>query len=110
MSDDTTRTDEWGSPETSSDTAERSASATSPTEAQRVGFCQDCGKALSAETVRSVGTGVFCEPCLSNRVGSSPSASGYTTVPPYAAVPPQPVAANDPSPTLAAVLGLIPGV
>ncbi len=74
-----------------------------------MGFCQDCGKPLTQETLRAVGTGVFCEPCLATRVGASPS-SGFTTVPSYAAVPPQAAATSDPSPTLAAILGLIPGV
>jgi hypothetical protein len=69
----------------------------------RVGFCQDCGKPLTAETVRAVGTGVFCEPCLTARVG----------VPPVGAVPlagaPVP-AFGEANPVLAAFLGLIPGV
>ncbi len=74
-----------------------------------MGFCQDCGKPLTQETLRAVGTGVFCEPCLATRVGASAPSAGYTTVPPYS-VPPQPAATTDPSPTLAAILGLIPGV
>jgi hypothetical protein len=83
---------------------------------ERVGFCQDCGKPLTAETVRTVGSGVFCEPCLELRVGagqavppppSGPYAGGFgTPVPP----PQQPIPSHLPSPTLAGFLGLIPGV
>jgi TM2 domain-containing membrane protein YozV len=106
MNDDTGRTDDWGAAGTSSSNAEGSAQG----DTARVGFCQDCGKPLTRETLRTVGTGVFCEPCLTTRVGSTVPPSGYTTVPPYSAIPPQPVTTNDPSPVLAAILGLIPGV
>ena len=112
MNDDTTRSDAWSTNETPGGTVE---SAT-PNDAQRVGFCQDCGKPLTQETVRNVGTGVFCEPCLTTRVGATAQASGYaavppySTVPPYSAVPPQPVVAGDTSPVLAGLLGFIPGV
>lgn len=84
---------------------------------ERVGFCQDCGKPLTKETVRTVGSGVFCEPCLEARVGAAGQpAAGYT--PPAGAasaagfetvVPPLP-SAHAPSPILAGFLGLIPGV
>jgi TM2 domain-containing membrane protein YozV len=118
MNDDTGRTDDWGAAGTSSSNAEGSApggnqaetQAETPGDTARVGFCQDCGKPLTRETLRTVGTGVFCEPCLTTRVGSTTPSSGYTTVPPYSAVPPQPVTTSDPSPALAAILGLIPGV
>jgi TM2 domain-containing membrane protein YozV len=106
MSDDTTRTDGWSSTATSRGTPESAAQNA----AERVGFCQDCGKPLTQATVRIVGTGVFCEPCLMARVGATPPTSGYTTVPHYTAVPPQAAAAGEPSPVLAAILGLIPGV
>lgn len=82
--------------------------------AERVGFCQDCGTPLTRETVRAVGTGVFCEPCLAARVGTKAGAQqGYTTVPPVGAVPPVgtvPVGTAEPHPVLAGFLGLIPGV
>lgn len=60
-------------------------------------FCQDCGKPLTPETLRTVGAGVFCEPCLAARVGVPVDATG-TTVPP---VP------GEPHPWLAALLGAI---
>jgi hypothetical protein len=55
-------------------------------------FCQDCGRPLTPDTVRNVGTGVFCEPCLNARVGVPPPVAG------------------DASPVLAGFLGIIPGV
>jgi TM2 domain-containing membrane protein YozV len=110
MNDDTTRTDGWGPVDASSGSDESSARSATQTDSPRVGFCQDCGKSLTQQTLRTVGAGVFCEPCLLARVGATPSSSGYTTVPPYTAVPPQPVPTNEPSPALAAILGLIPGV
>jgi len=110
MNDDTGRTDDWGAAGTSSGSGESSAQAENQGDAPRVGFCQDCGKPLTRETMRTVGTGVFCEPCLTTRVGSTAPTSGYTTVPPYSTIPPQPVTTSDPSPLLAAILGLIPGV
>jgi hypothetical protein len=85
-----------------------------PTGGERVGFCQDCGKPLTAETVRTVGSGVFCEPCLEARVGAAGQPVGYG-VPPVGAgpaagfVPPVSIA-HAPSPVLAGFLGLIPGV
>jgi TM2 domain-containing membrane protein YozV len=102
MSDDTTRSESWSTSEASSGAPQ--------TEGERVGFCQDCGKPLTEATVRPVGTGVFCEPCLTARIGATAPTSGYTTVPPYATVPPQTSVASEPSPVLAAILGFIPGV
>jgi hypothetical protein len=110
MSDDTTRTDDWGSTEASGNSPQSEAQSAPQGTAERVGFCQDCGKPLTQTTVRNVGTGVFCEPCLTVRVGATNPASGYTTVPPYSAVPPQAAVASEPSPALATILGFIPGV
>ena len=114
MSNDTTRTDSWTSTETSSGAPESAAQSGTQSgtqsDAPRVGFCQDCGKPLTQATVRTVGTGVFCEPCLAARVGATTPTSGYATVPPYSAVPPQAAVADEPSPVLAAILGFIPGV
>ena len=94
---------------------------------ERVGFCQDCGKALTRETVKTVGSGVFCEPCLEKRLGTAPQQptappAGYTTGAGYAAgasasgtaytggtIPQHAVITGAPKPGLAAVLGLIPG-
>ena len=87
----------------------------------RVGFCQDCGTALTRETIKKVGSGVFCEPCLEKRLGTAPQgtaagstySSSYTGSTAYVggAMPPGGVgAAGEPSPALAGLLGMIPGV
>jgi TM2 domain-containing membrane protein YozV len=74
-----------------------------PTETT-AGFCQNCGKPLSVEQLRTVGGMVYCEPCLAQRLG----------VPiPGQTVPPMPGAIYPPahnSPILAGFLGFIPGV
>ncbi len=60
-------------------------------------YCQNCGKALCANCVRNGGAGqIFCEPCL---------ASFQTYQQPFVAPPP-----GLPNPSVAAVLGMIPGV
>lgn len=78
-----------------------------------IAFCQNCGKSLDLETVRRVGTAVYCEPCLDARVHGT----GPASAPPYANVHfggsagGQPVINScAPNPGLAALLGLIPGV
>lgn len=78
------------------------------TGSERVGFCQDCGKPLMKETVRTVGSGVFCEPCLEtrlNKAAGAPQAAGYAQP-----VPPIPSMEKLPSPVLAGLLSIIPGV
>jgi len=78
----------------------------------RVGFCQDCGKPLTKDEARTVGAGVFCEPCLHARLTSSattavpPPAAGYTAPAPA----PSYAGGNPPHPWLAGVLSIIPGV
>jgi TM2 domain-containing membrane protein YozV len=69
-------------------------------------YCQNCGRALSAAEVRTVGGMIYCEPCLAQRLG----------IPHAGAVPPTPGAPGVPyppvrnSPVLAGLLGFIPGV
>jgi len=82
---------------------------------ERVGFCQDCGKPLTAATVRTVGSGVFCEPCLEVRVGAASQATSYGApvagpATSAAYVPPPATTSHSASPVLAGFLGLIPGV
>lgn len=111
-------------------TGEQGAVPERQNEAERVGFCQQCGKPLTSTTVRRVGAAVYCEPCLVARLegagapaGAGPAGAGWAPV--GGAVPPVggavggpgvPVGAgpgpvnNEPSPWLAAFLGLIPGV
>jgi hypothetical protein len=83
---------------------------------ERIAFCQNCGKPLCQECTRTVGTAVFCEPCLAAKLAgaSAPpdaSSTGSYTYPntAYAPVIP-PLGHGEPNPTLAALLGIIPGV
>ena len=86
---------------------------------ERVAFCQQCGKGLTATTIRRAGSAVYCEPCLVARLegaaGAGPSTAGWVPVggPAPAGASGQPAGVptgNEPSPWLAAFLGLIPGV
>ncbi len=85
---------------------------------ERIAFCQQCGKGLTSATIRRVGSAVYCEPCLVARLegsgaGAGPAAAGWTPVSgagPGVAGQPGAAAPNEPSPWLAAFLGLIPGV
>src|SRR6202041_1574353 len=80
------------------------------TTTERVGFCQDCGKPLSKDEARTVGQGVFCEPCLhtrlTNAAGTTQTTAGYAAP----VTPPPPSFGGEPHPWLAGFLGLIPGV
>lgn len=99
-------------------------------------FCQNCGKALCPECIRTADGLFLCEPCLLARHPEAPGApvSGYgapnpaaaaagwsavrpgTAQPPYAAIPGAAPGqypgsrAGQPSPFLAGLLGFIPGV
>ncbi len=99
-------------------------------ENDRVAFCQNCGKPLSAEDARNVGSAIYCEPCLVAKVaaadaaraaGTGPSVGGSygfsgtssgvnynfqgtTPPPPPSSIP------GEPNPGLALLLGFIPGV
>lgn len=87
---------------------------------ERVAFCQNCGKPLCQECSRTVGTSVFCEPCLAARLAGAPSGAPGSY--PYSgpnsdqvnyvveSVVPPPHAPGAPSPALATILGFIPGV
>ena len=91
---------------------------------ERVAFCQQCGKGLTRETIRRVGSAIYCEPCLVAKLegtgatggpaAGGPAAAGWTPVggpaPAGTVPPPGAPAPNEPSPWLAAFLGLIPGV
>ena len=84
-------------------------------DADAVGYCRNCGKALCSVCVRPVRDVLYCEDCLANVMGL-PSAGG-AGVPGNAAAPMggQPPAAPyapglGPSPTLAFFLGFLPGL
>ena len=89
-------------------------------EVERAAFCQNCGKPLCRECMRPVGAAIYCEPCLEAKIsaanaasagaaysysGTTPQAASYSA---NAAAPTPPPGA--PSPVLAGLLGLIPGV
>ncbi|MBI1749465.1 MAG: hypothetical protein HY234_07855 [Acidobacteria bacterium] len=59
------------------------------------GFCRNCGTPLTAETVREVRGTLYCEPCLAQMVAQPPR--------------PQPLEGAG-NATLAAILGVIPGL
>ena len=63
-------------------------------------YCRTCGKPLCDSCVRTVHGVIYCEECLAARMESTGAA----------ATPPPPRAPGAPNPTLAAILGFIPGV
>jgi hypothetical protein len=74
---------------------------------QAVAYCRTCGKALCEECKRDVMGAIYCEPCIAARLqGAAPG----TTTP--GAMPPAPVvgAPGAPNPTIAGLLGFVPGV
>lgn len=74
-----------------------------------VAYCRGCGKALCGDCQRSAQGSVYCEEHVpAPPVPAGADASPYTS--PYAAPSPTPVAANQTSPGLAFLLGMIPGV
>jgi hypothetical protein len=83
---------------------------------ERAAFCQNCGKPLCTECARTVGTSIFCEPCLAARVvGAAAPGYGYAPGPTSGPIPGTipgtvPPVAAEPNPGLAALLGFIPGV
>jgi hypothetical protein len=80
-------------------------------------FCQNCGKPLCADCVRKTASGqILCEPCVV-ATGGDPSQAywqGAGQVPPGGvppgSIPPFYIPSSGPNPSVAAVLGLIPGV
>jgi hypothetical protein len=72
-------------------------------DAPAVAYCRTCGKPLCSVCAKDVRGVVYCEDCLAAHVSG-------TMPPPGAVVPPAEPPPGTPSPTLAAVLGFIPGV
>jgi hypothetical protein len=70
---------------------------------QAVAYCRTCGKALCEDCRRDVMGAIYCEPCIAARLQGQP-APGATVVLPPPAMP------GAPSPTIAGLLGFIPGV
>jgi len=72
-------------------------------DAPAVAYCRTCGKPLCNVCSRDIRGVIYCEECLATQL-SGVTPAGAT------AVPPSGEASRTPSPTLAAVLGFIPGV
>lgn len=76
-------------------------------QSQAVAYCRTCGKALCEDCKRDVMGAVYCEPCIAARLQGS--AAGTTM--PGAVPPPPPMSVpGAPSPTMAGLLGFVPGV
>lgn len=73
---------------------------------QAVAFCRTCGKALCEDCKRDVMGAIYCEPCIAARLGHA-AAPPLSAMPP---MPPPPHVPGAPSPVMAGILGLIPGV
>jgi hypothetical protein len=65
-------------------------------EVDATGFCRNCGKPLCPACTREVRGALYCESCLGNMLGGS-----------QAVAAPAP---GDPRPSIAAALGIIPGL
>src|SRR5258708_3944307 len=83
-------------------------------DADAVGYCRNCGKAMCAVCVRPVRDVLYCEDCLANVMGlpitptagaSAPSPTPNMTGAPVAAT----ASGLGPSPLLAFFLGFLPG-
>jgi TM2 domain-containing membrane protein YozV len=68
-------------------------------------YCQNCGKPLCSQCVRSISGVIYCESCLAAKLGIGGSAGAAATPP--GILTPEPDA---PNPGLAFILGFIPGV
>jgi len=72
-------------------------------------YCQNCGKALCTNCVRSVAGVIYCEQCLAARLGIGAAPSAPPTGAP-GTYPPGVIAPGGPNPGTAFCLGFIPGV
>jgi TM2 domain-containing membrane protein YozV len=85
-------------------------------DADAVGYCRNCGKAMCSVCVRPVRDTLYCEDCLANGMGISIGAAGAAGIPAGSAVPVSPSVATPmasglgPSPMLAFFLGFLPGL
>jgi len=84
-------------------------------DADAVGYCRNCGKALCAVCVRPVHDVLYCEDCLASVMGlpGTPAAaavSGGAAAPPIVGAMTPPAPGLGPSPVLAFFLGFLPGL
>ncbi|MGH9700065.1 MAG: LiaI-LiaF-like domain-containing protein [Candidatus Acidiferrales bacterium] len=73
---------------------------------EATGFCRNCGKALCPACTREVRGALYCENCLAGLLGG---ASPYAA-PPGGPIPAAEPADSDSKPSIACLLGLIPGL
>ncbi|MGD0932023.1 MAG: DUF5668 domain-containing protein [Candidatus Korobacteraceae bacterium] len=73
-------------------------------DAPAVAYCRTCGKPLCNVCTRDVRGVIYCEECLASHLSGAVPPPGSTAVPPLVHPP------GTPSPKLAAILGVIPGV
>lgn len=76
-------------------------------EVEATGYCRNCGKAMCPDCTRDVGGALYCESCLAGLVSSQQPTS---PTPPQSQSPSQSPSQPNGNPTLAAVLGFIPGL
>jgi TM2 domain-containing membrane protein YozV len=82
-------------------------------EADAVGYCRNCGKAMCAVCVRPVRDVLYCEDCLANVLGhpATPGAAlPANSAPPIAEPAARPTSRLATSPVLAFFLGFLPGL
>src|SRR5467141_2679242 len=81
-------------------------------DADAVGYCRNCGKALCAVCVRPVHDVLYCEDCLANVLGHTSPAPAQNFGTPAGGVAPAGAAAARPgNPALAFILGIMfPGL
>jgi hypothetical protein len=102
---DETNNNEWRDQPATEPTSAQTSSTNANPNPESMGFCQDCGRPLTRETIRTVGNGVFCEPCLEIRLGAVPPPP-----PPVGAIPSPTGTPWGQSPSTAGWLSVIPGV
>src|SRR5258708_15367239 len=84
-------------------------------DADAVGYCRNCGKAMCAVCVRPVRDVLYCEDCLANVMGmpvtpATVPAPGVSAAPSMGTPGAPVVTAVGPSPLLALFLGFLPGL
>src|SRR5260370_7840076 len=83
-------------------------------EADAVGYCRNCGKAMCGVCVRRVRDVLYCEDCLANVMGhpATPGAAfpANSAPPPIAEPAARPASRLATSPVLAFFLGFLPGL
>jgi hypothetical protein len=81
-------------------------------DAQVVGYCRTCGKALDEASARPAAGAIYCQEHVpaAHVPTAGPESSPYTAPPYHASPPPLPGSHSSTSPGLAFLLGLIPGV